>query len=68
MHMRTPIQIRKRDGTRKTIYASNATEAEHFVQVMHELAAMLPALRALEQDIRDHLHESQQDDQHHENR
>ena len=63
MRMSTPIQIRKRDGTRKTIYASNATEAEKFVQVMHELAAMLPALKALEQDIRDHLHEP-----HNENR
>jgi hypothetical protein len=65
--MSTPIQIPKKDGTVKTVYASNAVEAERFVQVMHELAAMLPALKALENDIRKHLAKSEQIGNRHEN-
>jgi acylphosphatase len=55
--MSTPIQIHKKDGTVKIVYASNAEEAERFVQVMHELAAMWPALATLENDIREHLND-----------
>lgn len=59
MHMSTPIQIRKQDGTVKIVHASNPEEAERFVRVMHDLAAMLPALKALENDIRKHIAESE---------
>jgi hypothetical protein len=56
--MKTPIRIRKKDGTILTVYATNAPDAKKLVQVMNDLAAMLPALKALENDIKTHLNES----------
>jgi hypothetical protein len=56
--MKTPIRIRKKDGTILTVHATNAPDAKKLVQVMNDLAAMLPALKALENDIKTHLNES----------
>lgn len=50
--------LRKKDGTILTVHATNAPDAKKLVQVMNDLAAMLPALKALENDIKNHLNES----------